>query len=116
MCDGVNDMMTTEGVLTSYMYPENYLNDMDCSVTITAGDGLEILLTFTDFQIEQALSNRCPDYLAISNGDSYLGNFCGDDIPDDIMSSGQNLLLRFKSDGSSTYRGFHARVTFIQGM
>lgn len=43
------------------------------------------------------------DYLEIRDGDSetspLIGQFCGYDLPDDLKSTGNSLLLKFISDG-----------------
>ena len=38
-----------------------------------------------------------------------FGPFCGTDNPADFTSSGNKLYVKFKTDGSQTYKGFEAR-------
>ena len=38
-----------------------------------------------------------------------IGPFCGTDNPADFTSSGNKLYVKFKTDGSQTYKGFAAR-------
>ena len=50
------------------------------------------------------------DSLTIYNGDSssssMMGKYCGDSIPPSHISSSNEVLVKFQSDGSATYGGF----------
>ena len=50
------------------------------------------------------------DSLTIYDGDSstspVMGNYCGDSIPPSHVSSSNEILIQFQSDGSATYNGF----------
>ena len=42
-----------------------------------------------------------------------IGPFCGTDNPADFTSSGNKLYVKFKTDGSQTYKGFEARFNTL---
>ena len=48
------------------------------------------------------------DSLTIYDGDlsSMVGEYCGDSIPPSHVSSSNQILIHFQSDGSVTYPGF----------
>ena len=90
---------------------------MECGSVITAGSGQTVRLTFHSFSVEaDGTACRWDSLLAYDGSDAsgnLLGRYCGDDKPDPIESTGQSLFMKFKSDGSITYAGFHADVDFI---
>ena len=38
-----------------------------------------------------------------------FGRYCGDQLPDVLTSSGEDLLIRFKSDETINWKGFSAQ-------
>ena len=61
------------------------------------------------------------DSLTIYDGDStsnsILGTYCGNTIPPNRMSSGNEILIHFETDGSATYTGFqleHQQVGMLE--
>ena len=70
-----------------------------------------ILLNILPFQLEPH-SNCNYDKVEIYDGADVnarkFGPFCGTDSPADLTSSGNKLYVKFKSDGSHTYKGFAA--------
>lgn len=76
-------------------------------------------LAATFLQIER--HDSCAyDYVEVRDGGSesspLLGCFCGYDKPDDIKSSGNQLWLKFVSDGSVNKAGFSANFFKGQGV
>ena len=68
-----------------------------------------ILYLFKSFQfeIEEHHEALCPyDYLQITAGRKRLGILCGHKIPKKINSTVNYMLLQFRSDSSSNYKGF----------
>ena len=69
------------------------------------------------FQVEEFDEKECYDYIEIRDGgDStakQIGFLCGDKKPDDIVSSGNQLYVKFVSDFSTQQTGFSA--SFAQG-
>ena len=68
-----------------------------------------ILYLFKSFQfeIEEHREALCPyDYLQITAGRKRLGILCGHKIPKKINSTVNYMLLQFRSDSSSNYKGF----------
>ncbi|XP_038067677.1 low-density lipoprotein receptor-related protein 12-like [Patiria miniata] len=89
-----------------------YANDFDCTVTITADIGRQILLTFDRVDIEGTPSgdSGCDgDYLEVYEGTSTILSpvqvICGM-YASDIVSSLNSVTLRFKTDSSSIEEGF----------
>ncbi len=67
-------------------------------------------------QIELCENGCCWDYLLLRDGNSEsateLDRFCGDGTPPIITSSGNNMWIKFHSDGSVTKPGFSASVSY----
>ena len=70
--------------------------------------GKFIEVNFLSFETEE---DCWRDSLTIYNGPSdaspVIGDFCGDDLPARFISPSNEILLVFKSDGRSNYKGFH---------
>ena len=81
------------GLIYSPSYPENYQNNADCIYTIYLPTGTIILLNFLSMDTE-----RCSDYLEIrdgpSDGSPLLVELCGNEIPDAILSSQNQLWMK----------------------
>lgn len=91
-----------------------YYNNTDCVTTIAAEKDQIIQLTFVDvFHIEYH-PDCAYDYLEVRDGEhGYafpLGKFCGETFPKQIWSSGPYLWLKFHSDDTIEYEGFHINI------
>ncbi|MBA3680176.1 MAG: T9SS type A sorting domain-containing protein [Bacteroidetes bacterium] len=88
----------------------NYYDSESYAYTLSAPTGSVVKLQFKSFGTEQGY-----DSLFLYNGSSaaaaLIGSYTGTNSPGTITSSGQNLTLRFKSDGSTVTFGFRAIKT-----
>ena len=109
-CGG--NFTTPNGVLTSPLYPENYTNNADCIYTISQPSGSFINLTITALDVDiysdpffgyysyyYNNDDTCnTDYLEIRDGNSQesplIKYVCGDEIPDPIVSTQNNIWMR----------------------
>lgn len=104
------------GILKSPYYPSFYPADRECTYTIRVAVGKVIILQFLDFNIEE--SQDCAyDYLEIRDGGvdrgSPLKKLCGTHLPDKMISSFNELWLKFRTDGSENNLGFLANYSTI---
>ncbi|XP_072033284.1 CUB and sushi domain-containing protein 3-like [Amphiura filiformis] len=98
--------------LTSYGYPNNYMNNMRCFWTVRCQEGGRILVQFIDFYVERGYDNL---YIGTAQNGRLLG-YTGNSLPDlDVLSpaDGSALYFEFYTDGSVTTRGFHICLTNI---
>ncbi|XP_051874733.1 tumor necrosis factor-inducible gene 6 protein [Pristis pectinata] len=106
-CGGV--LTDPERVISSPGYPDKYEHQQICYWHIRVKYKQRIHLRFLEFDVEDDLS-CLSDYLEIY--DSYddllgfVGRFCGDQLPWDIISTGNVMTLKFLSDSSVTAKGF----------
>ena len=54
-CTSSPDVITSPGIISSSNYPYNYYNNENCFTYIKAGRGKQIILTFSDFDIENSV-------------------------------------------------------------
>lgn len=98
-------MTADNGVITSPGYPQNYANSLVCQYLITVGVNRKIVVDFKFLKTEQNF-----DRIEIYDGNNYgthlLGNFSGDSRPPPIISSTNNILIKFRTDRSDTRTGF----------
>lgn len=99
-----------ENKIDSPNFPRNYGNNNDCEWNIQVPVGKRIQLRFTTFDLESE-SNCGYDWLNVYDGggssaQSIQGRMCGNNRPSNILSSGNRLHLRFKSDMSVPKTGF----------
>ncbi|XP_034754496.1 dorsal-ventral patterning tolloid-like protein 1 isoform X1 [Etheostoma cragini] len=99
------------GTLSSPNWPDKYPSRKECTWDITATPGHRIKIAFNEFEIEQ--HQECAyDHLEAFDGDSdtaaILGRLCGSKIPEQLLSTGNKMYLRFISDASVQRKGFQA--------
>ncbi|XP_061102877.1 tolloid-like protein 1 [Conger conger] len=103
------------GVIKSKNWPMNYAANSQCLWIIQVPVGKTITLTFTHFEVEESdpLIARCYDSVLVYDGMNAeaKGPFCGSKIPDVIQSTGNQLLMRFRSDFLTEAKGFRAHWT-----
>ncbi|XP_076317965.1 tolloid-like protein 1 [Tachypleus tridentatus] len=90
---------------------QNYDNKEDCDWIIQAEEGTSVRLRFLTFEVEH--EQDCGyDFVEVYDGydDSapHLGRFCGNKVPPEFTSTGDGLLLRFRSDDTINAKGFSA--------
>ncbi|XP_022094182.1 uncharacterized protein LOC110981168 isoform X7 [Acanthaster planci] len=99
--------------ITSPSYPSNYPNNVVRAWIIQCEEGQRVRVTFSSFKTE-----RNYDYFrAGDGGDIASGQFFvwhGFKQAPDLISSGNEMWLRFTSDGSVTYSGFSLWAFCIQ--
>lgn len=90
----------------------NYLDNQDASVTIAPTGASNVIINFTEFNIEPGDAGYCNyDYLEIFDGpntsSTSLGQFCNTNgNPGTITSTGSSITIRFHSDQGLTFSGF----------
>ncbi|XP_042869227.1 protein SpAN-like [Penaeus japonicus] len=100
----------TEGEIISPNYPDKYDNDLDCLMQITVPVGHVIRFTYLLFDLES--ESTCDyDKFEIYDSDSSERAFsCGTTPPNFTISSTNEVILAFKTDGSVIDNGF--QITF----
>ncbi|PSN46655.1 Tolloid-like protein 1 [Blattella germanica] len=100
------------GHLESPNYPEDYQANKECIWKISVPTDYQVALKFESFEVENH-DNCLYDFLEVRDGSSpdspLIGLYCGYKIPPDIRSTGNQLLVKFVSDGSVQKAGFSAR-------
>ncbi|XP_059055797.1 neuropilin and tolloid-like protein 1 [Achroia grisella] len=97
----------------------NYHSNIHCVTVINGSESSVIELTFVDiFRIEY--HPECAyDYLEIRDGSkgysSLLGKLCGHQFPRQIRTTGPYAWLKFHSDDTIEYEGFHINVAILSG-
>uniref|UniRef100_A0A673AMU3 Cubilin n=1 Tax=Sphaeramia orbicularis TaxID=375764 RepID=A0A673AMU3_9TELE len=103
---------SSTGMFFSPNYPDYYPNNRDCIFKITVQVNMQILLNFTDFNLEGTAPACTYDFVEIRDGgydtSPLIGKFCGDQSPPVLVSHSNRLWVRFRSDSTVTRRGFTA--------
>lgn len=106
-CGGVHT--DPEKVLVSPGYPDEYQDEQICYWHIRVRFGHRIRLHFLDFDIEEdtdCLSDHLEIYDSYDDVSGFVGRYCGDQLPDGFISTGNVMTLKFRSDSSVTAGGF----------
>ena len=106
-CPNTYDIQASE--ITSPNYPSGYGNHEDCNWNLEAPRGKRIELKIIDVSMEPSLKCRI-DSLEVFNGnredqDNSIRRVCGNDSGV-IMSTSNQVYLRFRTDDRDTDRGF----------
>ncbi|CAH0558861.1 unnamed protein product [Brassicogethes aeneus] len=103
----------SKGHLESPNYPEEYHPNKECIWRITVPESYQVALKFQSFEVENH-DNCVYDYVEIRDGlskdSSILKVHCGYKVPDNIISSSNELMVKFVSDGSVQKAGFSALI------
>ncbi|XP_015512725.2 cubilin [Neodiprion lecontei] len=118
-CGG--EFVESTGVLKSPYYPNPYPASRTCIYEIIQPPGKAIRLTINDMDIQGSGRSYCNyDYLEIHDGQSekatMLGTYCGTNvsIPNfPIMSTHNNMWIKFNTDARNETRGFMATYDVI---
>ncbi|XP_055859668.1 cubilin-like isoform X2 [Biomphalaria glabrata] len=104
----------TSGYIVSPGYPNFYPTNITCYWIINSATGAQVTFRVTDINIETSISCTY-DYVRVLDGNTSgsrsIGQYCGNNPPLDLISSGQSLYVQFRSDGSVTGRGFKAEFS-----
>ncbi|CAL1528876.1 unnamed protein product [Lymnaea stagnalis] len=99
--------------LGSPNYPYEYVPNKNCSWKLSAGKGFRIVLRLELFKLEGS-ENCKSDYLEVRDGataaSKLFGRYCSQSIPSVFISTGENLLVTFVSDGFYQTEGFLGNV------
>ena len=94
-------------------------NDViQCEWIIRAPSNMRIKLKFLQFGISSREGFMCSDYLSVYDGGvatkfPLLGRYCGYILPPDHFSTGNQLLVRLRSEHSIDNKGFVASYQMI---
>lgn len=110
VCGG-DVLIDGSGNLESPNFPDDYLPNKECVWRLTAPQDFQVALVFQTFEVEN--HDSCTyDNVAVYDGNStdapLIGVFCGMNIPPEVHSTGNQLLVKFVSDGSVQKGGFSA--------
>ena len=104
------------GILTEhvgYFSSPQEKETLQCEWLIRAPVGKKIRLNFLSFDLENYEDYKCLDFVSIYDGGStkfpLLGRYCGFISPPEHISTGNQMLIRFKSDKSLAHEGFSVK-------
>lgn len=92
--------------------PNYCWNDTDCEWLIQPENAEQVKLSFTSF--ETLDGDELYIYDGNSSDASLIGEYSGSNVPSDIISSGNSLLLKFVTDGEGQSLGWDAKYESIQ--
>ncbi|KAK6188512.1 hypothetical protein SNE40_004673 [Patella caerulea] len=90
------------GNVTSTNYPDNYPLNITCSYNIIVSENKWVLITFEDLQLGNDTTCRY-DYIDVQNKIKLI---CGSSIPEPFLIYENNVIIKFYSDSSTSFRGF----------
>ncbi|KAL3876182.1 hypothetical protein ACJMK2_034053 [Sinanodonta woodiana] len=113
VCGGQLVATNTQQLLYSHAKygDQNYDNKVECEWMVEAREKYKIRFYFNAFEIED--ETDCGyDNVEVFDGqhdtDPLIGRYCGSKIPPEITSTGEHLLVRFRSDDTINWKGFSA--------
>lgn len=114
-CVGTKQMVAPNGYVMDGSGNSPYQNNSDCKFIITNDSSL-IRLAFLEFNTEWNA-----DFVRVYDGETnsspLLGEFSGNQLPPEIISSGHKLMIEFKTNDTIQESGWLAKhFAFIQGI
>ncbi|KAJ7987175.1 hypothetical protein DPEC_G00336020 [Dallia pectoralis] len=115
-CDHV--VTSVSGIITSPNWPAKYPSKKACTWALSTTPGHRIKMAFNEIHVESHL--ECAyDHLEVYDGGDVrapsLGRFCGTKKPAPVISSANEMFLRFFSDNSVQKRGFEGTHSAVCG-
>uniref|UniRef100_A0A3B5BET6 TNF alpha induced protein 6 n=1 Tax=Stegastes partitus TaxID=144197 RepID=A0A3B5BET6_9TELE len=113
-CGGV--LTEQQKVIQSPGFPDEYQDEQICYWHIRVRLGQRIRLNFLEFDVEDdtaCLADYLEVYDSYDDVSGFAGRFCGDYLPDDMISTGNVMTLKFLSDASVTAGGFQLQYTAV---
>jgi hypothetical protein len=105
-CGGYLNESTSS--FTSPYYPNNYINNLNCTWVINVDIDFRIILSFDDFSTQND-----NDYIEVFDGslarNQSIGKFSGFNITGNLISSWNSLTVYFRTDESVVSKGFFAK-------
>ncbi len=109
-CSGLTTLTAASGAISDGSGPYNYLDNADCKWSINVSGASYIQLDFSEFKLEQG-----GDFLKVYDGNNtsspLLGTFSGSNLPSQLISSGNTMLIYFTSNYQTSYEGWEATYT-----
>ncbi|XP_026996788.2 bone morphogenetic protein 1-like isoform X2 [Tachysurus fulvidraco] len=104
-------LQDSSGNFSSPGFPNGYAAYTDCIWSISVTPGEKIILNFTSMDLYQ--SQLCwYDYVEVRDGywrkSPLIGRFCGDQVPDSLVSTSSRLWIEFHSSSNWVGKGFSA--------
>ncbi|XP_017881696.1 cubilin [Ceratina calcarata] len=111
-CGG--DLHAANGDIISPNYPKEYSQLAECQWRIMVAEGSWLRLTIVDLQLEEHVRCRA-DYIEISEGFNRRNSqrYCGNPYPNIIETTSNIMNIRFRSDYTSSGRGFHLKYETV---
>lgn len=106
-CQGNTVLNNGSGTITDGSGANDYGNGSECSWSLQAQAGSYVLLTFTEFQTE-ANYDFVIVYDGVDNTAPILGSYSGSTLPNQLISSAEDMYVVFVSDESVVEGGFSA--------
>ncbi|KAM9456037.1 bone morphogenetic protein 1b isoform 1-T1 [Clarias gariepinus] len=106
------------GNFSSPGFPNEYAAYTHCIWSISVTPGEKIILNFTSMELYQ--SNLCRyDYVEVRDGywrkSPLIGRFCGDQVPESLVSTNSRLWIEFHSSSNWVGKGFSAMYEAVCG-
>jgi Zn-dependent metalloprotease len=106
-CQGNTVLNNASGTVTDGSGANDYGNGSECSWSLQAQAGSYVLLTFTAFQTE-ANFDFVIVYDGVDDSAPIMGSYSGSTIPNQLISSAEDMYVVFVSDESVVEGGFSA--------
>ncbi|XP_059469459.1 protein tolkin-like [Neocloeon triangulifer] len=95
---------------------QTYDNAIDCEWTIKAPSGYVVQLQFITFELEDENDCSYDSVQVFADEDSghFFDKYCGPHKPEDIYSTREEMVLRFRTDDSVVSKGFSASYQAVR--
>ncbi|XP_068710935.1 tolloid-like protein 2 [Montipora foliosa] len=107
----------SSGSFSSPNYPSDYPNSETCRWIISVPQGYIVRLEFPTFILESCVVSCSCDHVTIRDGTTEnspkLGEFCGNNRPPSVYSSGRYMWVEFDSDRTFNDKGFLASYSAV---
>ena len=107
---------SSSGYITSPYYPALYLNNMRrfWKIKVATDERIKLSWSFINLEYDRHCGRDSVTILETKESRAFK-SFCGHDLPDDYLTSGNQVFLEFKSSASIVGTGFKIRYQAMAG-
>jgi hypothetical protein len=101
-CAGLTDLTEPNGIIEDGSGSFNYHNNSVCMWRITPPYANTITLFFNQFDTQEGV-----DFIRVFDGETQVGEFSGNEIPDPIMATSGSMFIIWYTDGNTSFPGWN---------
>ena len=99
-------MVVEDDTISSYNFPEKYVDEIDEEHSIIVPPGMKLFMTFSSFDLESAVNCKYDSLRIVDISGKQLFFDCGTRTSTILIESEKDVTITFHTDGTKEESGF----------